>query len=146
MLSGEGAAVRVTLARPPPRQERAVSEEQLDPVRILVLDRGFVFVCRCPDPSGFALWLPVTHARIVRRWGTQRGLAQLVDGPLSETVLDAIVARELLPVRGILRVIAEVNEESWKTHLTLPSSGAATARPASSSSRTGSRSRAASAT
>lgn len=85
-------------------------------IRIIVLDRGFVMVCRCADPAGFGFWLPVHDARIIRRWGTSQGLAELVNGPLGDTVLDAMVSQETLPTRAILRVL-EVDQESWASHL-----------------------------
>ena len=95
-----------------------MSESQ---IRILVLDRGFVLVGRCPDPEGYALWLPVEDARIVRRWGTSRGLAELVAGPLPDTVLDA-PASERVPLRAVLRVI-EVDQDRWAAHLSQPAAG-----------------------
>lgn len=91
-------------------------------IRIVVLDRGFVMVCRCADPAGFGFWLPVHDARIIRRWGTTNGLAELVNGPLGDTVLDAIVETETLPTRAILRVL-EVDQKSWASHLANSSSG-----------------------
>jgi hypothetical protein len=90
--------------------------QEKEMIRLLVLDRGFVLVGRCPDPEGFCLWLPVEDARVVRRWGTTRGLAELVGGPLADTVLDAPTARERVPVRAVLRVI-EVDQAGWESHL-----------------------------
>jgi len=52
-------------------------------IRILVLDRGFVMVCRCTSPEQYGFWLPVYDARIVRAWGTSNGLAELCNGPRS---------------------------------------------------------------
>lgn len=88
----------------------------MDPIRMLVLDRGFVLVCRCPDPEAYALWLPVTDTRTVRRWGTTQGLGELVNGPLTATVLDPLVSAERIPTRAILRVL-EVDQAAWKPHL-----------------------------
>jgi len=103
-----------------------------NPIRILVIDRGFVIVCRCPDPEGFGFWLPVTDSRTIRRWGTTNGLGELIDGPLSGTVLDALVLKETVSVRAILRVI-DVEQAKWEPHL---SSGKTVSR-AGSSRRTG---------
>lgn len=85
-------------------------------IRIIVLDRGFVMVCRCTDPTQFGFWLSVRDARIIRVWGTTEGLAELCNGPTSLTRLDAIVANETLPTRAILRIL-EVCQEKWEAHL-----------------------------
>ena len=86
------------------------------PVRIIVLDRGFVYACRCPDPQQHALWLPYADRRTVRRWGTTAGLGELVGGPLADTVLDALVPAGQVPVRAILDVM-EVEQDKWEPHL-----------------------------
>lgn len=54
-------------------------------IRIVVLDRGFVFVGRVTmtDKEMY-----VDDARCIRKWGTTEGLGQLSQGPLAETVLD----------------------------------------------------------
>ena len=85
-------------------------------IRILVIDRGFVLVCYCPKPEQYALWLPIRQSRSIRRWGTTEGLGQLCNGPTENTVLDAVVPQESVPIRAILRVI-EVEESKWETHL-----------------------------
>lgn len=100
--------------------EEVEQTEQPDPVqiRILVLDRGFVLVCRCEEPTQFAFWMTVTDARIIRRWGTTRGLVQLKNGPTSETVLDELAEEENIPTRAIIRII-KVNQDAWEPHLEL---------------------------
>ena len=85
-------------------------------IRIIVLDRGFVMVCRCPEPTNFGFWVPVHDARIIRRWGTTEGLSQLCNGPLSDTVLDAMVEQETIPTRAILRIL-EVEQGKWEASL-----------------------------
>lgn len=87
-----------------------------DRIRILVLDRGFVMVGRCPDPKSHGFWLTVTDARIIRRWGTSNGLGELVNGPTAETVLDVVVPEESIPVRAVVRIL-EVRQEQWEQHL-----------------------------
>jgi hypothetical protein len=110
-------------------------------IRILVLDRGFVLVCRCPDPRGVGLWLPYTDRRTIRRWGTTNGLGELATGPTQQTTMDALVAAGTVPVRAVLDVL-EVEQEPWERHLrpNPDSSKAATSPTGRSSSRTGSRS------
>lgn len=103
-------------------------------VRIVVLDRGFVKVCECPDPEGYALWLPYRNGRTIRRWGTANGLSELLGGPLENTVLDTPVPTGKLPVRAIIDVMDA--DQSWLSHLTPALSAAATRRSESASSRT----------
>ena len=110
-------------------------------VRIVVLDRGFVKICQTPDPHGCAIWLPYRNGRTVRRWGTTAGLAELISGPLAETVLDAPVAAGVLPVRAIIDIM-DAEAAAWLSHLIPQSSAGATRPSASSSSRTTRRSEA----
>lgn len=53
--------------------------------RIVVLQRGWVVV---GDVSAIGTELVITDARVIRKWGTTKGLGELVDGPTAETVLD----------------------------------------------------------
>ena len=101
-------------------------------IRLIVLDRGFVLVCRCPPPQDYALWLPYTDRRTVRRWGTTGGIAELCGGPTENTVLDTLCPAGQVPVRAILDVM-EVEQEKWEPHLR-------TERPAGSTARSGRRS------
>lgn len=85
-------------------------------IRILVLDRGFVMVCRCANPMNFGFWLRVYDARIIRQWGTSKGLGELCQGPKTSTQLDAIVGQESIPIRAIIRVL-EVEQSKWEPSL-----------------------------
>lgn len=85
--------------------------------RILVLDRGFVLIARVKPHPKRAFWLRC-RTRTIRVWGTNNGLAQLIDGPLSGTTLDPIVVEDI-PYRAILREL-HVNGEKWKQHLSVP--------------------------
>lgn len=103
------------------------------PIRIIVLDRGFVFVCRCPDPLEYALWLPYRDRRTVRRWGTTEGLGQLCDGPLGSTVLDAVVPEGNVPVRAVLDVMELTPEGRRKWEIIFTAGrGTSTGRPRTS--------------
>lgn len=95
--------------------------DELDDIRILVLDRGHVFICRCPDPKTTVFWITVTHCRTIRNWGTTEGLGQLYNGPTESTVLDAIVPEHDIPIRAILDVF-KVKEDEWAKHLKLTKS------------------------
>jgi hypothetical protein len=87
-----------------------------DPRTLLfVLDRGFVVVGRARlDPYLAFAWL-LEPGRTVRRWGTSKGLAELVGGPTRETVLDPPAVRHV-PFRAVIEII-EVSEEKWANHL-----------------------------
>lgn len=74
-------------------------------IYLFVLDRGFVIVGEVESVNEeMALFVELSRSRTVRRWGTAEGLAQLKDGPLPQTVLDACCRRSV-PVRAILDVI-----------------------------------------
>lgn len=107
-----------------------------DPIRIIVLDRGFVFACRCPDPRDAGFWLAVTDARCIRRWGTTKGLGELFHGPTASTVLDARVPERVIPVRAVLDTFV-VDQEAWEPHLS--AADGLTAHRSGSSRRTGSK-------
>ena len=84
-------------------------------IRILVLDRGFVLVGKIqPHPDLAFHWL-VSPCRTVRRWGTSKGLAELVDGPKRETILDQVCTEEI-PWRAVLKMML-VEEDKWLQHL-----------------------------
>ena len=78
-------------------------------VMIAVLDRGFVYVGRVEHTdSGITL----RNAKCIRRWGTTEGIGELVNGPLSNTVLDS-VGTVHVPERAVISLI-EVAAASWK--------------------------------
>ena len=108
-------------------------------IRILVLDRGFVFVCRCPDPRDAGFWLEVTDCRTIRQWGTSKGLGELYAGPTAGTVMDALIPTKIVPVRAILDTF-EVEEAKWASHLSV--AAGSTTPVVGLSARTGSRSEA----
>jgi hypothetical protein len=58
----------------------------LGPVRIVVADRGWVFVGACDDNDDGTV--TICNARNIRRWGTTTGLGELINGPLPETKHD----------------------------------------------------------
>lgn len=83
-------------------------------IKILLLDRGWVkvgFLGESERPFHYSL----TNCRVIRRWGTTNGLAQLKNGPLADTVLEEIHNSEI-PWRAVLDII-EVDQEKWKSHL-----------------------------
>ena len=54
-------------------------------VNIVAADRGFVWVGDC-ERSGDCLL--IRNTRNIRKWGTTRGIGELVNGPTEETVTD----------------------------------------------------------
>ena len=81
-------------------------------VRIVVGQRGFVHVGYYhASPHEIAL----THARCVRRWGTDKGLNQLRNGKLNETILDAPSTIRMHPLAVVHTV--DCNPEKWEADL-----------------------------
>jgi hypothetical protein len=82
--------------------DSTVPEAELEPVRILVLQRGWVVVGRHHKEGPEHV---LTGSFIVRRWGTRRGLGEIaLGGPTSSTVLDeagTVRAHELATVLGM---------------------------------------------
>ena len=88
-------------------------QERIDHgLQIVVLDRGFVYI-------GFTItdgeWVHISDAKNIRRWGTTRGLGQLVDGPMADTELDT-VGNIRVPFHSLQHLIA-VKAEAWKKEL-----------------------------
>lgn len=75
--------------------------------KIVVLDRGFVYVGKVSDEGEN---LRITNCRNIRRWGTTKGLGELVNGPTSETRLDD-VGEVIAPKRAVIHQI--VCKRDW---------------------------------
>ena len=89
-------------------------EEQ---IRIVVADRGHVWVGRCVDPKTAVFWLTLKDSRCVRDWGTSEGLEELYDGPIPDkTKLDALIPERDVPVRAIIDTFL-VDQRKWAPHL-----------------------------
>jgi len=86
-------------------------------IAILSLDGGYQKICYIPDPEGHVFWIQYRNGKTIRRWGTTRGLSELISGPTSETILDDLVPEGKIPVRAIIDVMF-VSKEKWKSHLT----------------------------
>jgi len=72
---------------------------------IAVLTNGFVFYTDTLMMNKYTGMWDATHARCIRRWGTDEGLGQLVDGPRDETILDAEVPSMNINTEALLFVI-----------------------------------------
>ncbi len=68
---------------------------------IVVLDRGFVYV---GDVSREGDFIIISNAKNIRKWGTTRGLGELVNGPLTSTVLDP-VGSMMAPLKALMHLI-----------------------------------------
>jgi hypothetical protein len=68
-------------------------------VRIIIADRGWVFVGNCQDHADGSV--TITNCRNIRKWGTSAGLGELVNGPLSGTVADKYGTVRTLPIATI---------------------------------------------
>ncbi len=82
-------------------------------VRIIVGQRGWVHVgVMSLDPDGMVV---VTKAKNIRRWGTTKGLGELVAGPQSETVLDHVGTMRMHPLQIIMTYDADA--DAWRPSL-----------------------------
>jgi hypothetical protein len=77
---------------------------------IVVLDRGFVYVGAVSTDDR---WLYIEDAANIRRWGTTRGLGELVTGPKPETKLDP-AGNVKAPLSALVHLI-EVEARQWET-------------------------------
>lgn len=77
-------------------------------IKIVVLDRGFVYVGETEIIDDFVI---ITHAHNIRYWGTSQGLGELVNGPLEGTRLDK-VGTVRAPVRALISLI-DVDASQW---------------------------------
>ena len=80
-------------------------------VRLFVLDRGFVTIGES-EVSNELIFTWKVKGSTVRVWGTSDGLAELVNGPLNDTILEPVVVR-YIPFRAVIEII-EVNQEKWE--------------------------------
>jgi len=78
-------------------------------IKIVVLDRGFVYVGHVEVSAD---WVTITRAQNIRVWGTSKGLGELRNGPLSSTKLDN-VGTVKSPFRALISLI-DVEQKAWK--------------------------------
>jgi len=83
--------------------------EKINPIAILVLQRGWVAVGKI-DQKGSQVTL--TDASIVRKWGTTKGLGQIANGgPTKSTVLDPVGTISVHELAIVMRM--NCNQEKW---------------------------------
>ncbi len=93
--------------------ERFVRACDSGPTKIVVLNRGFVYVGRV-DEEGDPV-VTIHGARCIIQWGTDKHLGQLVEGPLSKTQLGAPCTVQCR-VNQIVHMI-EVNQDAWTQYV-----------------------------
>lgn len=81
-----------------------VREDSLTPAtigqkRIIIADRGWVFVGDCEDHEDGTV--TIRNCKNIRKWGTDAGLGQLTNGPRSGTVADSYGTVKTLPIAQI---------------------------------------------
>ena len=67
--------------------------------RIVIADRGWVFAGDCVDNTDGTV--TIHNCSNIRKWGTSRGLGELVNGPLTHTAHDAYGTVKCLPLAQI---------------------------------------------
>lgn len=86
----------------------AAAETEGD-IKIVVLDRGFVYVGRVSKEVDFIV---ISGAKNIRQWGTTKGLGELIGGPLPGTKLDN-AGTVRAPFRALISLI-DVEQAKWK--------------------------------
>jgi hypothetical protein len=86
-----------------------VQKEQQGDIKIVVADRGYVYVGNVVDDGQFTT---ITNAKNIRYWGTTKGLGELKDGALSGTKLD-FFGTVKIPNKAVIFFL-EVDQEKWK--------------------------------
>ena len=82
------------------------------PVRIVVLDRGFVYVGQITKDGDN---LVISKARNIRYWGTTKGLGELRTGPTKTTKHDP-VGTVRAPFRAVIHQI-DCEGDGWQKEL-----------------------------
>jgi len=82
------------------------------PLRIVIGDRGWVFVGRLTEHGDH---IRLTNTKTIRRWGTTDGLGQLaINGPTDDTVLDETGTVNVY--RSSVVAVIDCNEAAWTSH------------------------------
>ncbi len=86
--------------------------EKGDDIRIVIGQRGWVWVGRYAATENEVV---IHNARCIRYWGTTKGLAELVNGPLGKTKLDPPSTIRMHPL-AVLATMG-VNAAKWDSSL-----------------------------
>lgn len=78
---------------------------------LVIVQAGHIFVGRAIGGADGTMQL--YNARPLQRWGTERGLGQLHDGPTKNTIMGDRVPLILLPVPQIIYVLPVSENPDW---------------------------------
>lgn len=81
------------------RKDSIASSPAIGDVRIVIADRGWVFVGNCQDHDDGTV--TITNCKNIRKWGSTRGLGELANGPLPGTVADSYGTVRTNPIATI---------------------------------------------
>jgi hypothetical protein len=95
-----------------PERSSGANEGVKMETRIVVLQRGWVVVGNFAQDGEEVV---VTKAKVIRRWGTTKGLGELVDGPKENTVLDP--AGEVRANKLAVVLTVQCNPEAWANEM-----------------------------
>lgn len=80
---------------------------------ICVVQAGHVFIAKVEIPEDDSGTMRMWDARIIRRWGTSRGLGELYDGPVEKSEIDARVPLILLPLAQLIYCFPVPDNPKW---------------------------------
>ena len=87
----------------------------MDPIKIVVLQRGWVLVGRWSRDEDLEEER-LTTASVIRRWGTSKGLGEIAEnGPTGSTVLDPCPDATFHPLTVVFKL--DCTEEAWASKL-----------------------------
>lgn len=92
--------------------ERFVRACETGEIKIVVLERGFIYVGRVSEECDL---VTIHGARSIIRWGTSQHIGELVDGPLENTRLGSPCTVQCR-VPQVIHMI-EVNQNAWNKHI-----------------------------
>ncbi len=76
--------------------------------RIVIAQRGWVFVGEVTEKDSH---LTIKNCRNIRRWGTTKGLGELIEGPTKATILDEMGTVTLHELSVVAQI--DVNGKKW---------------------------------
>lgn len=91
------------------RKDAVSAQPPLGCIKIAVLDRGFVYIGNIIKDGDFFV---IRNAKNIRKWGTTKGLGELVNGPLRDTVVDS-VGTVRFTEKALIHII-DVDQSKWK--------------------------------
>jgi hypothetical protein len=81
------------------REDSIKAAVEIGEMRIIAADKGFVFVGMCEDQDDGCVI--IRNAKNIRRWGTTKGLGELVSGPTGDTEYDPFGTVRCTPIISI---------------------------------------------